>query len=369
MALPTLRFHAPTKQHYVWDAGQKKRVYFGTDPTTARTRYAHWLAGIGGPPALPAPSEMTVADALEAYRRFAAERYTDQRARSRIGLALRAVSDLYGRLPATSFKAKALRDVRQAMIGRRSRAYVNKLTQTIQTAWRWLAAEELVPAECAASVRMVPPLKAGDGGRERPPVLPPEPGAIEAVLPRLSVTVAAMLRVQLLTGARPGEVCRMRAGEVSQDPGQPVLLPGTGRTVAALRCGDTVVWVYAPGSHKTAWRGKAKVIVVGPKAQAILSVFLPGRKPQDLVFPPKPGSTRPYRSSSYATAVQRACSEAGCPPWTPNQLRHLAATEIAERTDIHTAAAVLGHAPGSGATGIYVEQAVKRAADAAARFG
>jgi integrase len=197
---------------------------------------------------------MTVNDALEAYRRFAAGRYTDKREANRIGTALAAVADLYGTQPAASFRAKAMREVRARLLtgGKkpRSRRYVNKLARSIQTAWRWLACEELVPAEAAASVGLVRALGPGDGGVERGPVLPPPPGLVERTLPKCPPTVAAMVRVQLLTGMRPGEVCRMTGGEVSRDPGEPVTIAGSGRAVAALRCGGTVVWVYAPGDTR-----------------------------------------------------------------------------------------------------------------------
>lgn len=362
--LPVLRFHRPTRQFYVWISDQKKRLHFGRDAQAARRKYAEWLAGLGGEAALPPPSRMTVSDALEAYRRHAEQKYASRQARHRVAAALRAVGELYGRQPAGTFRAKALRDVRERLAGGgRSRAYVNQLVRTIQTAWRWLASEELVPADAAVSVGMVRALGPGEGGAERGPVLPPAPGAVDATLPHLPPTVAAMVRFQLLTGARPGEVCRMRADEVSRDPGQPVPLPGTGRTVAALRCGGTVVWVYAPGRHKTARRGKSRVVPVGPRAQAEVRDRLGG----GLVFPTPRGTA--YRADSYAKAVQRACEAAGVTPWTPNTLRHAAATEVSEHFDEGTAAAVLGHAPGSSATRTYLEQATRKAAEAAARIG
>ncbi len=370
MRIPKLCWHKTSKQFYVWDGSAKTRLHFGTDPTAARQRYAEWLAGHGGPPALPVASAMVVDDALEAYRRHADQKYTDPRERQRIALALRAVSDLYGRQPAASFKAKAIRDVRARLLTggtSRSRRYVNKLVRAVQTAWRWLATEELVPAESAASVCLVRALSPGEGGRERPPVLPPAPGAVEAALPHLPSVVAAMLRVQLLTGARPGEVRAMRVGEVSTDPAQPVPLAGTGRTVAALRCGGTVVWMYAPGSHKTLRRGKSRVVPIGPLAQAVLVNLLMGKRPEDPVFhTPTLGC---YRADSYARAVARACRAAGIPPFSPLQLRHGAGTAMAEAFDDHTAASVLGHAPGSTATAVYLEQSVRKAAEAAAKIG
>lgn len=376
--IPALRFVKSTRQYYVWLSATKSRLYFGTDPTEARQRYAQWLASNGGPPALPPPSSMTVADAVEAYRRYANARYTDRRERNRLTLALDMVVLLYGVQAAASFRAKSIKDVRSRLLtaGKRprSRRYVNKLTRSIQTAWRWLASEELVPAESAASVAMVRALGPGEGGRERFPVLPPPDGVVAATLTKCPSTVAAMLRVQLLTGMRPGEVRRMRWEEISRDPSQPVPLPGTGRTVAAIRCGDTVVWMYAPGGHKTLSRGKSRAIAIGPQAQKSLNFNLKlskrindSEKLSGLVFPTRLGTQ--YRADSYARAVERAAKAAGVPRWAPNQLRHFAATTIAEQFDDHTAAAMLGHAAGSTATRVYVEQSIVKAAHAAAKCG
>ena len=110
--------------------------------------------------------------------------------------------------------------------------------------------------------------KGRSDARERPPVRPVAEETVEATLPHLSPQVAAMVRLQLLTAARPGEVCvdpaprrrplaggvdlparvaqdgapRPRAGDrdraegaggpgavAGAGPGRPLLLPGRGR--------------------------------------------------------------------------------------------------------------------------------------------
>ena len=54
----------------------------------------------------------------------------------------------------------------------------------------------------------------------------------------------AILRVQLLTGMRPGELCRLTPGQLD-------------------RTAD--VWVYAPAGHKNRHRGKRRAVDVGPR--------------------------------------------------------------------------------------------------------
>ena len=46
---------------------------------------------------------------------------------------------------------------------------------------------------------------------------------------------------------------------------------------------------------------------------------------------------------SYFTAIRRACDKAGVPRWSPNQLRHTRATEVASKLGIEAARILLGH--------------------------
>jgi integrase len=89
--------------------------------------------------------------------------------------------------------------------------------------------------------------------REAEPVGPVPIEHVEAVLPRLPRPVAAMVRLQLLCGCRAGEVMVMRGCDLT--PGDPV-------------------WEYRPARHKNSWRGKGRVILLGPKAQEIVREFL-----------------------------------------------------------------------------------------------
>jgi integrase len=74
-----------------------------------------------------------------------------------------------------------------------------------------------------------------------------------------------MVQVQRYTGARPGEICAMRVGEIDR---------------------STEVWTCTPSTHKTAHHGHSRVIFIGPKAQEILSPFLLKLDPEAFVFSP-----------------------------------------------------------------------------------
>lgn len=111
-----------------------------------------------------------------------------------------------------------------------------------------------MPGSVYQGLQAVAGLRLGRNGvRESDPVKSVPQAFIDAVLPHVSSPVAAMIRLQLLNGMRPGEV---------------VLIRG-----CHLETGGKV-WLYRPESHKTAHHGHQRVIALGPQAQAILKPFL-----------------------------------------------------------------------------------------------
>jgi integrase len=183
-----------------------------------------------------------------------------------------------------------------------------------------------------------------------------------------------MVQLQLLSGARPGEITKLRPCDISYD------VDG--------------VWCYRPISHKTKHHGKDRRIYFGPRCQEILRPYL-NRAPDSCCFSPReadqqrraelhaervtppnqgnrPGSNRKakpkrspgdrYSKDSYARAITRACRQAGVDPWTPNQLRHSRATTLRKDYGIESAAVVLGHSD-LDTTQIYAEAAFEKAAN------
>jgi integrase len=375
-------------------------------------------------------SSLTVAEAILAYYRHAMAYYADQpKSLAMIRYAIEAIHDTFGpggarlsEIPAAEFRGRALKEVRDYLTNvrmsrrdpgqRLARKYVNKLVKAIQMAWTWLVGEELVPADSLASLRSVTAMREGKGGREVPRVSPAPAWAVDATLPYLSPTVRTMVQVQRWCGARPGEICAMRRGDISTSPTEPVRLPKTTMDVAAIDSDGVLVWLYVPGRHKTQWRGRPRVVAIGPLAQEMLRPYLDRATDAHLFTPAlavgeqmlskraarrskvqpsqversrrraKRRRQRPpgdhYTTASYGRAIAYAIrranrdrARAGLPPipqWRPNQLRHFAATEASERFDESTAAAMLGHS-GLDMIATYVKQAVRKAAGAAAAMG
>lgn len=270
---------------------------------------------------------------------------------------------------------------------RLSRVYVNALVRVVQTAWKWAAGRRLVSEACARELGTLQPLARGEGGEEVPPVPPVEDATVLATLPHLGRVVRAMVEVELHSGARPGEVVVMRRRDISTSPAEKILVPGTRQHVAAVTTNGVTVWVYVPHSHKTLKREKVRIVCLGPKAQAVLAPFLVGRDPEAFLFSPaeadaeyregsgkkqRAGSNRKprarYTTDSYGQAVARGARRAKQPHWSPNQLRHRAATVIAAEHGQEGAQAVLGHSTPD-MTSHYIANLVTKAAAVAAADG
>ncbi|MDY3557055.1 hypothetical protein R5W24_006239 [Gemmata sp. JC717] len=93
------------------------------------------------------------------------------------------------------------------------------------------------------------------GVRDTEPVKPVPVETVEAVLPHLQPVTRAMVRVQMLTEMRPGEVCQLRAAAIE-------------------RTADGGVWVFRPQQHKTQHHGHARAVAIGPQAQEVLRSYL-----------------------------------------------------------------------------------------------
>jgi integrase len=184
-------------------------------------------------------------------------------------LSLQPLKRLYGHTLAKDFGPIALEAVRKAMIigsyltekekeerkegGRPltlSLGVVNQRVGRIRRLFRWAVSKELVPAPVLTALSALRGLERGrSSARETEPVGLIQDHFVEATLLYLLPTVADIVMVQLLTGARPGEICDLRACDVDR----------TGK-----------VWLYKPASHKTAYRGLERVIPIGPRAQEII---------------------------------------------------------------------------------------------------
>lgn len=372
---PTMKHHEPSGQAYIQFTrkGKRKTVYLGRyGSAEARQEYGRVVAQLSAAPeasiAGPAPDLLVVELCAKYMNHVDREYHRSHYHRARA--ALEPVTRLYGRVRADEFGPVALKVVLEEYVAKgHSRNYCNMLATTVRSCWRWGVSEELVNAEALNRLKARSGLRRGrTAAPESPRVRPADPEDVARTLPELTSVVRDMVLFQQLTGARPGEVCALRVGDINRD--------------WKRGCG---CWLYSLDEHKNDWRGQERHVVIGPRAQAVLRPYLDRKGPGEYVFDPResiaesnrrrskggPGAggrkragVRPlnprYSTMSYDHAVQRACKRAGVPPWSPNRLRHLVATDVQAEHDQDAARAVLGHTTTT-MTARYAEDAEKAA--------
>jgi integrase len=259
-----------------------------------------------------------------------------------------------------------------------ARRVVNQRINRIRRLFKWAVSEELVPASVLEALRAVAGLQRGrTEARETDRIGPVSLALVEDTLPHVTPTVADMLRLQLLTGARSGEICIMRGCDIDM----------TGS-----------VWIFKPHRHKTEHRAFDRVIALGPQAVEIIKRYLKTDLQAYLFSPaearehrflqmranrktpvqpsqqnrrkrrPRRVPGERYAPNALAHAVRRACARHGLEHWHPHQLRHTKATEIRREYGLDAARAVLGqHAPQ--VTELYAELDLAKAAQVAKELG
>lgn len=351
-----------TNRAFVRWRGKKK--YFGTwGSIEAARQFAAWylVASSEKAPILDDVRPL-VANCVNAFIRWARGYYTtDGKPNGEFANLMASASILirlgYGADLADEFGPKRLLEIQATLSSEKSdknpqrlkyaRTTINSHVHRIRRVFRWCASREMIPASVVTGLEMVPSLAAArSAARESKPVKPVPIEHVIATLPFLSPTVSAMVRVQLLCGGRPQDVCRMESPAIDQTHD---------------------VWLYRPRKHKTAHRGKTLTKAIPKPAQAILAPFLKVYKTGPLFSPAdsveywrslerKPTTKAavrrkrtPYKTGSYGKAIVYAIARAKkagvkIPHWQPNQLRHLIATEVRGQSGVESAQLLLGHA-------------------------
>ncbi len=384
--VPKYRKHKGTGQAVVTLSGVDH--YLGPHGTKAsKFEYdrlvAEWLARGR---ALEVPAEVfTVAELILQFLKWAKVHY--QRNGTPTGTldnhkyAFKTLRKYYGRKPVNEFGPKSLKTLRRVLIDSKlSRRTVNDRIASIKLLFKWGVSEQLVSPMVSHGLGTVAGLLRGrTEARETAPVAPVADSVVESTVPHLPPVVRDMVAIQRLSGMRPAEVCIMRPCDID-------------------RTGE--VWLYRPSEHKTQHHGHERVIAIGPHGQDILRRYL-ARDHQDYCFAPRdseakrraamharrvvpmscgdrPGTNRKsdpktapgrrYSTDSYRRAIQRACDKAGLDHWSPNQLRHAAATAIRKTYGLEAAQLALGHSEVT-TTQVYAERDLTKLVELAKRIG
>lgn len=256
--------------------------------------------------------------------------------------AVKPMVNLYGSTPAAEFGPLALKAVRQSMVdgGKKCRSFINKSVGRIKAVFRWAVENEMVEPSVLQKLEAVPPLLAGrTEAKDHAPRRPVSEAHIDAVRKLVREEIRDLIDLQLLTGARSGELLQLTSDMID-------------------RSGKDV-WLAKLVDHKTAHLDKERVLVFGPKAKLILAKYItlaPGI------------SLFSCRRDSYGRAVTIACDTAKIARWTPHWLRHNAASRLREEYGLDVAQVMLGHSTAD-MTALYAHLNLTKAVKAAKEAG
>ncbi|MEM9414112.1 MAG: tyrosine-type recombinase/integrase [Planctomycetota bacterium] len=226
--------------------------------------------------------------------------------------ALQPLDLLYGHRVLDTLKVPDVQAVRDAMIpADLCRSTINTRMSRLRRFVRWAIKHQHAKPATILTWDAVDALQYGRSqARETKPILSAKLEAFEAMLPHLPDLVRRMALLQMAAGMQSGELCPMRWDLVD-------------------RRAD--IWVYTPAEHKTEHHGHRRNIVIPIPTHDLLG------EPRASGYIFEHGRGGPYKPSSYAQAITKAISIAGCEHWIPHQLRHNAITEWATKGGVEVA--------------------------------
>jgi integrase len=398
-ALPSYRYHKARNCAVVTIDGHDH--YLGPyDTPSSKQKYAAliraWQQRQEQPQAEPAapliPNDhATINELILAFLKHARNYYRSNHGENKeagcINDALAVLQEQgYGREPADAFRPRDLKKVREAMVAKDwSRTYINSQVNRVKRMFAYAAEEDQVSGSIYHALLAVKGLRKGTPGvRETKKVRPVPREHLKPVLDKAHEVLKAMLLFGYRTGARPGEICALKSCHLNR----------TGK-----------VWVYQvpPDANKTEHHEQERKVYVGPRARKILEPWLEGLAAEAYVFSPirseqlrqkarrdarktplwpshlkrleakrkvapKRAKRDHYDPISLRRAVKRLCQTVHVPIWTPNRLRHNAATRFRRKYGIEVARILLGHRKLS-TTEIYAEPNARKAMGAAFHMG
>lgn len=244
-----------------------------------------------------------------------------------------------------------------------SACYVNKIRADVLRMFAWLELEGMVSPGKTEHLKVRRRFRQTPASRQ---IVSDD--AIRATIRHASPTVAALIKLQRLTGCRPSEILRMRLCDIDD---QGIYTPAA---------------EDARGAHKTAYTGAVRRIPLNIQALEIVGTFMHQRAPDAYLFSPRESwnwyrarreSTRKtklrpseqrrveakkaavrekpadrfhdrYDHRSYRMAVQYAIRRAraageNVPDWSPYDVRHAVLTDVQYRCGAEESAALGGH--------------------------
>lgn len=346
-SIPPLRLHKQTKQGRVWLDGKEHYCgVYGTPDCTARYHelIAEWLKG-GGVSGI-----FSVRKLKKLYLEHVTTLYppgkSGQTEATNIGCALANLTEDQLDKHPDRFKPMDLLETRQAMVDKgRKHKPINRDIRRIVAMFAHGTVIGKVNAATLVALKAVPTLR-----NNSRPVGPIPEDVLGPMLDAMSERCGDICRVMLHTGMRVGEVLSMRWQDIDRSES---------------------VWRYVLSDHKTVNVTGERRVWIGPKAQRVLMKY--GDRPagEPIFVTVHQGSA--YKPKSVWSSMQRAVEKLPTDlvkgrKFHPHQLRHNAATTVADIYGKAYAQDVLGHT-NVATTGIYTREADERRRRVAAEHG
>lgn len=349
--------------------GSKKREYFGKfDDPASHQKYKSWLIrvieGAERPvDPLPPPGSL-ILELSVAYLDYAKAYLQGKGDWNNVRGTQVLLDEFAGDVRGPAFGPVRFEQFQQWLVGRGlARTTVNSHMGRARRFFRWCQSKELIPKGHAEGLKSVSSLMPGRTEAREPEPIDPVPWAVVAkTLPQLSPPIVNAIYVQYFCGMRPGEVLKMRSGEID-------------------RKGE--IWFWRPDRHKNSHRLQSLTKAIPAPAQKILKPLLKKPKGEFLFSPsdakewaaarrpritkiypyeriiieerlknPKKKRLDHYTPLRYGKLIGDAITRANkdipeeerIPHWTPLQLRHAIATEVSALLGEQASQRWLGHA-------------------------
>ena len=421
-SVPKYRHHKASGQAIVTLDGQD--FYLGPhDSRPSRREYdrivGEWQQNGRRLPQTGQHHTLTMAMLMNAYRKFAAGYYVKNGQPTDtiqgINAMLKLVRASYTHTRVIDFGPLALKALQSQMIeSGSSRRYINDHLHRIRRMFKWAAGSEMIPFEVYQRLTTVDGLRKGrTDARETAPIPPVADDVVEQTLPHLPAVVADMVRFQRLCGSRPGEVCILRPCDVDTSGDVWKYVPESHKTehhgkdriivigpkaqeiLRPYLLRDSQAYCFCPADSERKRRREQH-------EQRVTPLKYGNRPGSNRKRKPKRSAGDNYTNDSYRRAIHRACDAAfqASKPlarleketskrwrerltlnqrdelaawqaenrWSPNQLRHTAATEIRRQFGLEAAQVTLGHS-NANVTQIYAERDLSKAADIMRQVG
>lgn len=272
-------------------------------------------------------------------------------------LAMGAWIAEFGELPVLRFGPVCFQRLRAVWVNQKlAPETVSHYVRHIRRALKHAVALEKLPASVVTAIACVEPLKQAEHKHE------PQPApklvideTIKATIKHLPPMLADAVMLLRESGMRPCELCLMRPCDIDRSQRE---------------------WEYKPQTHKTAHKGKVRIVQLGPACQRILKKYFATTAAEDYIFSPaivmeqrrqakaaarvtplscgnrrgsnvkrKPKRTpgKRYTTQALTRAIKNACEDNQIETWTAKALRKAHITEAVIAVSLQAASAAANH--------------------------